>query len=78
MRINIYEEEMGEGVQLIRKDNVNGNETFYGLRVWLKSPKEILDHSTPEDDDRCAITFWAKSVSTLEELVFQMETCISE
>jgi hypothetical protein len=50
MRIHIYEEELGEGVELIRKDNVNGNETFYGLRIWLKSPKEILEHSTPEDD----------------------------
>ena len=37
------------------KDNVNGNETFFGLRVWLKSPQEILYHSTLEDDDRSAV-----------------------
>ena len=73
MRINVYEEEMGEGVSLIRKDNVNGNETFYGLRIWLKSPKEILDHSTPEDDDRSAITFWCRSLETLRDFVDHME-----
>ena len=40
MRVHIYDEELGEGVELVPKDNVNGNETFYGLRVWLKSPQE--------------------------------------
>lgn len=66
MRIHIYEEEMGEGYSLIEKHNVNGNETFYGLRIWLKSPQAILDHSTPDDDDRSAITIWARSKDQLE------------
>jgi len=72
MRIHVYEEELGEDIELIRKDNVNGNETFYGLRIWLKSPQEILDHSTEEDDDRNAVTFWAREVESLKFLVSQM------
>ena len=79
MRIHIYEEELGEGVELIRKDNVNGNETFYGLRIWLKSPKEILEHSTPEDDDRSAVTFWARDVSTLYQMCTDaLKTCMQK
>ena len=68
MRINIYEEELFEGVEIIRKDNVNGSETFYGLRVWLKSPEEILAHSTKEDDDRNAVTFWYRSMHEVRRL----------
>jgi len=77
MRINVYSEEMGEPVELIQKDGVNGNETFYGLRVWLKSPKELLDHSTPEDDDRSAITFWARTKAELYDLVIKVNQAIS-
>jgi hypothetical protein len=76
MRIHVYEEELGEDIELIRKDNVNGNETFYGLRIWLKSPQEILDHSTPEDDDRNAVTFWARDVESLKFLVSQMRESV--
>ncbi len=60
MRIQVYSEELGEGVQVVEQVSRNG-ERFYGLRVWLKSPAEILEHSTPEDDDRSAVTFWARS-----------------
>ena len=76
MRIHIYEEELGEGIELIRKDNVNGNETFWGLRVWLKSPKEILEHSTPEDDDRSAVTFWCRTSVDLIKLVADMQAVL--
>lgn len=76
MRIHIYEEELGDGVELIRKDNVNGNETFWGLRVWLKSPKEILEHSTPEDDDRSAVTFWCRTSVDLIKLVSDMQAVL--
>lgn len=76
MRIHIYEEELGEGVELIRKDNVNGNETFYGLRIWLKSPKEILEHSTPEDDDRNAVTFWCRSKDDLFGMLVSMSDAL--
>lgn len=68
-RINVYEEELGEGVEIIRKDGINGTETFFGLRIWLKSPQEILDHSTAEDDDRSAVTFWSRSLAVLQALV---------
>lgn len=68
MRINVYSEEMGMPVEVVRKDKVNGDTTFYGLRVWLKSPEEILQHSTPEDDDRNAVTFWSSELTDLEEL----------
>lgn len=78
MRIHIYEEELGEGVELIRKDNVNGNETFYGLRVWLKSPKEILEHSTPEDDDRSAVTFWCRNKDDLRGLLISMAEAVGQ
>lgn len=65
MRINIYEEELTAGVSLITKSAAQGTpgtapETFYGLRFWLESPETILAHSTPEDDDRNAITFWSR------------------
>lgn len=59
MRINIYAEELTDETELIAKpvyDPKFGHRTFYGVRVYLKSPSEL--HSDPEDDDRSAITFW--------------------
>lgn len=59
MRINIYAEELTSEVTLITKeveDEEFGKRTFYGLRIWLVSPK-VLHHSE-HDDDRSAITFW--------------------
>jgi hypothetical protein len=75
MRINIYDEELGEGVDLIQQTSRNG-EVFLGLRVWLKSPQEILDHSTPEDDDRSAVTFWSRDVNVIKVLIDQMRLSI--
>ncbi len=75
MRVQIYQEELGEGVELISKPV--GNEVFYGLRVWLKTCQPLLDHSTPEDDDRSAVTFWARSPSGLVSLVLDMQTALS-
>lgn len=63
MRINIYEEELTDEVELIVKEVPQAGgvvETFYGVRLYLKSPEEILKHSTPEDDDRNAITLWVR------------------
>lgn len=68
MRLHIYEEELGEGVELIEKTSVNG-EHFYGLRVWLKTCQPLLDHSTAMDDDRSAVTIWAKDRATLIQAV---------
>lgn len=59
MRINVYAEELTQETELITKevyDEKFGHRTFYGIRMYLKSPEEL--HSDPEDDDRSAITFW--------------------
>jgi hypothetical protein len=71
MRINIYEEEMGEGCQIIPATSRNG-EAFIGLRIWLHSPQELLDHSTPEDDDRNAVTFYFRGEQRLIDFVEQL------
>jgi hypothetical protein len=69
MRVQIYQEELGEGVELITQTSRNG-EKFYGLRIWLEKP--LLDHPTPEDDGRSAVTFWARELSDLIRLVDQI------
>lgn len=59
MRINVYAEELTQEVTLETKtvtDEKFGTRTFYGVRMWLKSP-DVL-HSDPADDDRSAITIW--------------------
>lgn len=63
MRINLYEEELTAEVKLVTKDvpqSEGVTERFYGLRLFLESPAAILEHSTPEDDDRNAVTFWVR------------------
>jgi hypothetical protein len=72
MRVQIYQEELGEGVEIIEQTSRNG-EHFFGLRIWLKTCQPLLDHSTPEDDDRSAVTFWAASMEDLETLVGEMD-----
>lgn len=76
MRINVYAEELGEGVELIKTVS-RGGKTFLGLRIWLKSPKEILEHSTPDDDDRNAVTFYAAELHTLEALADDIESALA-
>jgi hypothetical protein len=59
MRINVYAEEITAYTELVTKevtDKTFGTRTFYGVRVFLKSPPEL--HFDPNDDDRSAITFW--------------------
>jgi hypothetical protein len=59
MRINVYAEEVTADTELVTKtvtDDKFGTRTFYGVRVYLKSPPEL--HADPADDDRSAITFW--------------------
>lgn len=72
MRVHIYEEELGEGIEIIMKTGVNGNETFYGLRIWLKSCQALLDHSTPEDDCRSAVTIWCHDPKQLYDVGFEI------
>lgn len=61
MRINVYAEELTYETELVTKEVVDdefGERTFYGVRMFLKSPEEL--HHSEEDDDRSAITFWVK------------------
>lgn len=54
MRINVYAEELTQETEIVTK--VVDNRTFYAVRLFLKSPKEL--HHSKNDDDRSAITFW--------------------
>lgn len=58
MRINVYAEELTDEVEVITKtaEGKFGTQTFYGVRLYLKSAPEL--HADTEDDDRTAITFW--------------------
>lgn len=56
MRINIYEEELTDEVDIVSTTASNTGITYYGTRFYLKSAPEL--HHTPEDDDRSAVTFW--------------------
>ena len=69
MRVQVYEEELGEGVDLIEETSRDGKK-FYGLRVWLKSAFEL--HHTTEDDDRSAVTFWSSDRARLHDLIADM------
>lgn len=77
MRVQIYQEELGEGIELIRQTSRN-NETFFGLRIWLKTCEPLIRHSTPDDDDRSAVTFWASSQDQLWTLVQQMVETVNQ
>ena len=77
MRINIYAEELpGPGVkrvQVVYKTADTGTR-YYGVRVFLKSPKEL--HDTPDDDDRSAVTFWGppdEVARLLREAAYRLE-----
>lgn len=49
MRINVYAEEITTETQWITKKLDDGR-IFYGVRLYLKSAKEL--HDSPTDDDR--------------------------
>jgi hypothetical protein len=59
MRVHVYSQELTSETDLVRKEGTDKEgqpETFYGVRLFLKSPEEL--HHTPEDDDRSAVTLW--------------------
>lgn len=58
MRVNVYAEELTDGVQLITKTADTGV-TFIGIRFVLKSPSDL--HHSEKDDDSSGVTFWVKS-----------------
>lgn len=80
MRINIYAEELPDPeaprdrrVECVATTTDTGR-TFYGARLFLRSPKEL--HDEPGDDDRSAITIWGpreKVAALLRELADTME-----
>lgn len=76
MRVQIYEEELGEGVEVVTKV-AEGGVTFYGLRFWLKTCQPLLDHSTAEDDDRSAITFWGRNLRTLWAVAYDAKLAVA-
>lgn len=61
MRVQVYNEEFTDEIVVIEKTAADTGVTFYGVRLFLKSPDDL--HSTPEDDDRSAVTFWCDSES---------------
>lgn len=58
MRVNVYAEELTLDTQIVTQkvETDKGTRTFYGVRVFLKSPDEL--HHSANDDDRSAVTFW--------------------
>lgn len=74
MRVNIYQEEMTERIEIVTK--VVDGETFTGLRFYLELPCTIKARTVddtiesmnvsgpfihkPGDDDSAAVTFWGK------------------
>jgi hypothetical protein len=76
MRVNIYNEELTREVSVVSTSPiVKGHEqTFHGVRVYLKSPEEL--HFTPHDDDRSAVTFWFGDRETCLRLAQAMSNVI--
>jgi hypothetical protein len=62
MRINIYNEELTNEIEVVSKtvnDAEFGERTFLGFRFYLESP-DVLHHGDI-DDDRSAVTLWVRS-----------------
>lgn len=62
MRCNVYSQELTSEVKLVSKEGTDGSgdiSTFYGVRMYLHSPKQL--HQNTDDDDRSAITLWLPS-----------------
>lgn len=55
MRINVYNEELTGDVRVVETTPETGR-TFYGVRMFLASAKEL--HYSEDDDDRSAVTIW--------------------
>ncbi len=56
MRINVYNEELTNEFEFVEKYVKETGNTYYGFRIYTKSPPEL--HHTTQDDDRSAITLW--------------------
>lgn len=68
MRVNVYNEELTERVELIEAQ-ANG-EQYYGLRFYLESSERLYPPIHP-DNDSSAVTFWTKDVERLKDIFTQ-------
>ena len=63
MRVNIYSEELTEEIKVVSATTFDGKK-YLGLRFFLESTYKL--HSTLDDDDRSAVTFWFESIKGAE------------
>jgi hypothetical protein len=58
MRVNVYNEEITDRIDLVEKTVEDTGEKFYGVRFFLASPAE-LHRKNQGDDDAPSVTFWS-------------------
>ncbi len=58
MRVNVYNEEITDRIELVKETVEDTGETFYGVRFYLASPPE-LHRKNQGDDDAPSVTFWS-------------------
>ena len=66
MKVNIYEEELTERIEIRKKRAETGTE-YYGLQFFLHSSGRL--HRRPGDDDSSAVVFWSKEPENLRFLL---------
>jgi hypothetical protein len=71
MRVNIYEEELSDQVEIVPKTS-----GFIGIRLYMHLPVTTDGQQLrgpfmhrPGDDDSSAVTFWAKDKATLQQML---------
>jgi len=72
MRVNVYEEEITDGVTIEKRISSDTGFEFWAVRFWLKSPKDLGD--TQIDDNRSSVTFFS---GDLNELLHLFEIAVS-
>ena len=68
MRVNIYSQELTNEVNVISKLSNTGI-TYSAIQFMLHSSPKL--HSTPDDDDRSAVTFWLPKSKDRREVLAQ-------
>lgn len=70
MRINIYSQELTSEVKMVEKESNTGL-IYSAVQLMLHSSDRL--HSSPEDDDRSAVTFWLpKSMERRHQLALTL------
>lgn len=67
MRINVYNEELTNDVQIVTTRALETGREYIGLRFYLLSHDAL--HHVPGDDDRSAVTFWIGDKARAEQLL---------